>query len=356
MKKIIFFVVSAFIGIALFIGVVLQVGLREIWQTLIDFSIIKWMLIFLLYAISFLVTQYRWKLILKAQGYNLSMAKTFPAKIVGFAVDYFTPSPNAGFGESFRALVLKKDANVPFSAGLASVVIDKIMDFSYALPFLIFSIFYVLIKFSISAKLIAILLLISLTFIFLIVYFYYRTLRSRDFFGSIIRFLQLHRLAFIAKVMDKIGEFELVIIKFFRHHRKILWISLGLSVLGGIATIGAMWLIMVFIGLPATFLDVILVSTLTVVTFLLPIPGSLGSTETGEARIFKMIGYAPESGVAFALIFRSVDFLKVVIGFLFLSHFGLKIGQALFKKPATGNDAPSNFTDKKSSTDVPKNS
>lgn len=338
MKKIIFFIVSAVIGIVLFIGVVLKVGVESIWQTIIDFSIAKWVVIFILYAVSFWLTQYRWQLILRAQGYPLSMAKIFPAKIVGFAVDYFTPSPNAGFGESFRALVLKKDANVPFSAGLASVVIDKVMDFSYALPFLLFSIFYVLIKFSLSWKLIAILLLISLAFIFLIVLFYYRTLRSRDFFGGIIRFLQLHRLSFIAKVMDKIGEFELTIIKFFKHDRKVLFQCLLLSVLGGTAILLAMWLIMIFLGLDASFLDVILVSTLTIITFLLPIPGSLGSTETGEALIFKMLGYLPESGVAFSLIFRSIDFLKVLIGFLFLSHFGLRIGTVLFKPAPKGEN------------------
>lgn len=335
MKKTIFFVTSAVVGIGLFIGVIWKVGLPSIWHTIIDFSFAKWLVILVLYAISFYFSQYRWKLILKSQGYNLTMTKTFPAKIVGFAVDYFTPSPNAGFGETFRAYVLKKDAGVPFKQGLASVVIDKVMDFSYALPFLIFSIFYSLIKFTLSWKIAALLLLVSVIFIFLIALFYYKTLRSRDFFGSIIRFFQLHKLAFIAKLMDKLGEFELIIIKFFRHHRKTLFIGLLLSLLSGLATLVAMWLIMIFLGLHATLLHVVLVSTLTVITFLLPIPGSLGSTETGEALIFKLIGFAPESGVAFSLIFRSIDFLKVIVGFLFLSHFGIRIGQTIFTKQSS---------------------
>ncbi|MFA6553500.1 MAG: lysylphosphatidylglycerol synthase transmembrane domain-containing protein [Patescibacteria group bacterium] len=337
MKKIIFFIVSIAIGIALFVGVVLKVGLPSIWQTIVDFSFTKWFVILALYAASFFVTQYRWLLILRSQGHRVKMADIFPAKIVGFSVDYITPSPNVG-GEAIRAMVLKKDAKIPFSEGLASVIIDKMMDFSYALPFLLFSIIYVLIKFSLSWKLIASLLFISLLFIFLIVFFYYRTLRSRDFFGSIIRFLQLHRLSFIAKVMDKIGAFELNVIRFFQHDHKTLYKGLGLSVLGGLLILTAMWMIMIFLGLPATLLDVILVSTLTVVTFLLPIPGSLGSTETGEALIFSMIGYSPEIGVAFSFIFRSVDFLKVVVGLLFLSHFGIKIGTTLFSKvPIQGN-------------------
>ncbi|MFA5051632.1 MAG: lysylphosphatidylglycerol synthase transmembrane domain-containing protein [Patescibacteria group bacterium] len=339
MKKIIFFITSAVVGITLFVGVILKVGLPSIWQTIVDFSFAKWFVILFLYALAFFITQYRWYLILRSLGQPVKLSQILPAKIVGFSVDYITPSPNVG-GEAIRAMVLKKDAGVPLSDGLASVIIDKLMDFSYALPFLLFSIFYVLIKFSLSWKLIAGLLFISLLFIFLIAFFYYRTLRARDFFGSIIRFFQLHKLSFVAKVMDKIGAFELIVIKFFRHDRRTLYRGLGLSVLGGIVTLSAMWSIMLFLGLPATFLDVILVSTLTVVTFLLPIPGSFGSTETGEALIFSLIGFSPESGVAFSLIFRSVDFLKVVIGLLFLSHFGIKIGQTLFSKAppqANGN-------------------
>ncbi len=340
MKKIIFFIVSGVIGIALFIGVIYKVGVTSIWQTITGFSFARWFVILFLYFLAFIITQYRWKIILKSEGHDLPMSKLFPSKIVGYAVDYFTPSPNAGFGESFRALVLKKDAGVPFSDGLASVIIDKMMDFSFGLPFLLFSIFYVLMKFSLSWKSIAILLIVGLTFIFLIILFYYKTLRSRDFFGAIIRFLQLHRLAFVAKFMDKIGKLELIIIRFFNRDRKALWQGLGLSVLGGLMTLLAMWFIMISIGLHATLLHVVLVSTLTIITFLLPIPGSFGSTETGEALIFSVIGFSPESGVAFSLIFRSVDFLKVIIGFLFLSHFGIRIGQAIFSKPtlpANGN-------------------
>ncbi|MFA6909456.1 MAG: lysylphosphatidylglycerol synthase transmembrane domain-containing protein [Patescibacteria group bacterium] len=340
MKKIIFFVIAGVVGIALLVGVLHTVGLSSIWNTISEFSFAKWFFILFLYALSFFVLQYRWKLILKSQGYDLTMAKTFPAKIVGFAVDYFTPSPNAGFGETFRAYVLKRDAGVPFKEGLASVVIDKVMDFSFALPFLIFSIFYALIKFTLSWKIVALLLLVSILFIFFILLFYYRTLRSQSFFGSIIRLFRLHRLSFIERVMEKIGQFELIIIRFFRDHRRTLMYSLLLSFIGNAITLMAMWMIMIFLGLDATFLHAILVSTLMVITFLLPIPGSLGSTETGGALIFNLLGFPAGSGVAFTLIFRSVDFLKVIVGFLFLSHFGMRVSESLFKRSIPGNGEP----------------
>lgn len=330
MKKIIFFVVSALIGLALFVAVIWRVGLQQILHTINYFSISKWFVVFLFSAVQFYLTTYRWKLVLRSQKHEVPMIKLFVSKLVGFSVDYTTPSPNVG-GEAIRSYVLKKDTGIPFSQGLASVIIDKVMDFSYALPFVLFGIFYVLIKFSLSLKIIAGLLFVSGSFIFLMFLFYYKTLRRKVFFSSIIRFLQLHRLSFIAKAMDKIGQFELIIIDFFHHDKKTFYQGLLLSFIGGVFALSGVWLIVIFLGLHTNILQVILIGTLTIITFLLPIPGSFGSTEAGEVLIFSMLGFQPQYAIAYTLIFRSIDLLKVGIGFLFLSHFGLKIGQTIIR-------------------------
>lgn len=330
MKKIIFFVVSILIGLILFVIVIWKVGLQEILHTINYFSISKWFVILLLSATQFYITLFRWKLVLRSQGFKVPLIKLVASKLVGFSVDYTTPSPNVG-GEAIRAYVLQKDTGIGFSQGLASIIIDKVMDFSYALPFVLFSIFYVLIKFSLPWKIMAGLLFVSFSFIFLILLFYYKTLRKKEFFGAIIRFLQLHRLSFVAGVMDKIAQFEQIIIDFFHRDKKTFYRGLILSLLGGIFAISGVWLILVFLGLTVNLLQVILIATLGIITFLLPIPGSFGSTETGEILIFSLFDFRPEYAIAYTLIFRSIDFLKVGVGFLFLSHFGLKIGQTIIR-------------------------
>jgi uncharacterized protein (TIRG00374 family) len=342
MKKVIFFVVSTIIGVALFVGVILKVGPAAVWQSLNYFSIGKWFIVLLLYGCQFVLTQYRWKFILKSQGYDIPASRLTGAKLVGFTMDYLTPSPNVG-GEAFRAYVLKKDTNVPFSQGLASIVIDKIMDFSYALPFVLFGISYVLFRFDLTWKMVAGLLTVSIIFIFLLGLFFYRTFRNKDFFGGIIRFLRLHHLSFFAKITDKIGQFEQNVIRFFRKDRKLFVQGLIMSFIGGAMVIFAQWLILQFLGLEASIFDVLIISTLTVITFLVPIPGSFGSTETGVALIFTTLGFKPEEGVAYTLIFRSLDLLKIAFGLLFLSHLGLKIGQTIVKgqgiKPSNNGES-----------------
>ena len=331
MKKFIFYGLSLCLGLTLFIGVIWRVGFEKIWQVINDFSFGKWLLILILYSLALIITIYRWKLILTSQGYAIKMSKLIPAQIVGFTADYLTPSPNIG-GEAIRAYVLKKDTGVGMTPGLASIVIDKIMDFSYALPFIIFGIYYIILHFPFSLKVFVGLVLVSLIFILLLGLFYYRILRERAFFGSILRFFHLNKISFVAKMMDGIGKFELEIIHFFHRDRKTFFNGLLLSFISGIATMTAFWLIITFLGLGAGVMDVLIISTMIVITFLLPIPGSFGGTETGQALIFSFLGYPAESGVVFTLIFRSMDLLKVGLGLLYLSHFGLKIGQTLLGK------------------------
>lgn len=344
MKKIIFYAISFGVGAALFIGVIWHVGPASILETLNSFSISKWFVVLAINALQIIVTMYRWQLILKSQGYAVSLNKLIGAKLVGFTADYLTPSPNVG-GEAIRSYVLKKDAQVPFAQGLASVIIDKIADFSYALPFVLFGIFYVLFEFSLSWKIIAGLLFISLAFIFLLGLFYYKILFLRKaYFSSIIRFLQLHRFSFMTRAMNKIGEFELIIINFFHHDRRTFYRCLGLSVISGILGIGGFWMILYFFGIHANLLQVLIIATLNIITFLLPIPGSFGSTETGLALVFSLLGFKAEQGLAFTLISRSVDLLKVAFGLLYFSHFGLRISQTIIKgegiKDHNGNGQP----------------
>lgn len=328
MKKTIFYVGSLVVGLALFIGVILHVGFDNVWRTLNYFSISKWFVILLLNAVQFSLMLYRWKIILWSQGHHVRFGQLIGSKLVGFTADYLAPASNVG-GEAIRAYVLKRDTGVPFSRGLASIIIDKIIDFSYALPFVLFGIFYMLVHFSLSGRLIAVLLVISLAFIFLLGFFYYQVVyKKKAFFSSIIRFVQLHRLSFIAKAMNKIGEFEEIIIKFFQHDRKTFYRCLWISFLGGCLGIAGFWLIIYFLGIQASVLDALLIGILSILTFLVPIPGSFGSTETGLVLVFVMLGFQADQGVAFTLIFRSVDFIKIGFGLLYFSHFGLKIGQA----------------------------
>lgn len=333
MKKTLFFIFSFLVGAALFVGVVYKVGWDSIVHAIGTFTIFELAIIILLAFVQQLVTVLRWHMILKSQGHDLSFIKLFLAKLVGFAMDYTTPTPNVG-GEAIRAYVVKKDSGVNFSTGLASVIIDKVMDFSYALPFVIAGVVYALIRFNLTAKFVFFLLIVAVAFIFLILLFYYRTLNQKHFFSPILRFFQLHRIGVMERLLGKMKAFEDIIISFFRDHRRVFYIGLMFSLVSGSVALLQYYLIMRFFNLDATLLQVIIVGTLTILTYLLPIPGSLGSQETGLALIFSFLGYGPQVGIAYSFVIRVPEVLKVGVGYAYLSHFGIRMTKKMIEKSA----------------------
>ncbi len=336
MKKTIFFILSSLLGISLFFAVVYKVGWPSIIKAVSTFSLWELAIVVVLAFAQQFVTTWRWHLILKSQGYHLSYFRLLLAKLVGFAVDYTTPTPNIG-GEALRAYVLKKDSDVNFSTGLASVIIDKVMDFSYALPFVLAGVIYALLHFDLTGKLILFLLLVAIIFVFLILLFYIRILNGKHFFSLIMRFIQLHRINAIGRLIEKMRSFEDIIIHFFRDHRRVLYSGLLFSFLGGAIAILQYYIILQFFDLQVSLLTVLIVITLTIITYLLPIPGSLGSQEAGLALIFSFLGFGAQVGIAFSFVIRVPEVLKVGIGYAYLSHFGIRMTQKMLAKTPAGD-------------------
>lgn len=331
MKKTLFFIISSVLGITLLAGVVYKVGWDSIVHAVGSFSILELSIVVGLAFVQQSVTVWRWHLILKSQGYDLSYIRLFAAKLVGFAMDYTTPTPNVG-GEAIRAYVVKKDSGVNFSTGLASVIIDKVMDFSYALPFVIAGVAYALLRFDLTASYVLFLVLVAIAFVFLMIFFYARTLSQKRFFSTIMRFFQLHRVGFMARLIEKMRTFEDMIIDFFRDHRKVFYIGLGFSLLSGVIAIFQYYLILRFFDLEVTLFTVLVVVTLTILTYLLPIPGSLGSQEAGLALIFSFLGLGAQTGIAFSFVIRVPEVIKVAVGYGYLSHFGIRLTKKMLAK------------------------
>ena len=331
MKRIALFFISIFVGIILFIGVIWKVGVKEVYATIAKFTLVELIVILFFALAQFLVQIWRWQLILKTRGHKISFKKLFIAKLVGFSVSYVTPTVFLG-GEPVRAYVLNKETNTKFSEGLASIVIDKILDFSYTIPFIIFGVVYVLIKFTLPLKIIFGLifaLLIVTTFMFL---FYVRTYTKKRSFIALVNLLQLHRIKFIERIKGKIIKFEDIIIHFFREHKKIFWYGMVLSLLGGAFAVTQFWLILIFLGVKINLLQMIVIAAIINLIFLLPIPAALGSQETTQALLFSLFAFGAHFGVVFTLISRFVDLLKVGFGIGFLSHFGIKLSQSIAAK------------------------
>lgn len=66
----------------------------------------------------------RWQMLIKSSGYHASLLNTFSALMIGYLMNYAVPR----LGEVTRCGVLNKHENVPVSASLGTVVLERIVD------------------------------------------------------------------------------------------------------------------------------------------------------------------------------------------------------------------------------------
>lgn len=323
MKKILLFIVSTLVGIALFIGVILYIGTDEIVRVFSSFS---WGVILVVVGLGLaqmLVTIYRWQRVLSAQGMKVTLVDLIIPKFVGFAISFITPGLYVG-GEPIRAYLLKKRTNIRLSRGMASIIVDKILDFTYPLPFLIGALIYAMLTYDISWEAISVFIAVLCILIVTLGWFYIQTYRGIGFFSSFLRFFRIHRFKRLKKFFEKMVYFENIIIEFFQHHPRLFIEGLLLSLLGGVIIFIQFIVVLNALDVTSHFLDVLVMMVFMILSFLIPIPASLGSFEASQAIVFRALGYTPSLGVAFTMVLRASDFVKAGIGLMFLSNIGLK--------------------------------
>lgn len=338
MKKTLLFILSLLVGIALFVGVLYYIGLEDLRAAFMSFS---WEIIAIIIGLSFLqifIVIYRWRLILGAQGDKVPFKKLLAPKFVGFTVSFLTPGLYIG-GEPIRAYLLKKQSKIRLSHGFASIIVDKILDFTYPLPFLIGALIYAMFKYDISWEAISIFIVILMGLIFLLGLFYIQTYRGIGFFTSIARWFRLDRIKKFEKFIEKGKYFEHIVITFFKHRRALFVKGLLLSLLGGIVVFIQFMVILHALGISADIVQILVMMVFMILAFLVPVPASLGSLEASQVVVFTALGHPGSIGVAFTLILRVAEMGKLAVGLSFLSNIGLKF---LRNIPKNGNNNHNN--------------
>jgi len=125
-KAKIFLAIGIVISIAAFYFAFKNVPLNELLEYLVSINYL-WLFpsVFVVF-ISFALRAFRWMLILEPVS-KISFWKAFHPLMIGFMLNCILPGR---VGEVARPAILQKKENVPFSTGLATVVIERIFDSS----------------------------------------------------------------------------------------------------------------------------------------------------------------------------------------------------------------------------------
>jgi len=275
--------------------------------------------------VMYLLEAYGWKLTLGPSAQHVPFGHVLAIRTAGEVVNMTTPTAYVG-GEPLKAYLLQKH-RVPMVEGLASVVIAKTVMTIAQILFILIGIalgFWLLGANGSSGQIVAAGLLSVGVLAFGIAAFVF--VQRRGLFTWILGAVRRcgWRIGFLESREEKLASLDQTILNFYQHHQPAFYASTGLYFLGWLAEALEVFVIISYLGGPATALSAVSIGALSVLikggTFF--IPGSLGAQDGGNLLLLKAFGYSDVTGITFALLRRFRELVWIGIGLLCLAVIG----------------------------------
>lgn len=331
MRKSIFYIISLFLGIVLFVFTIKQAGIGSILKSISFFPIKAVIAVFIAnFFAAIIISAWRWKVVIEAQdNCKISFFKVLMAKMAGFAMSYVTPSVFVG-GEPVRVYMLKESVGCTWEKALASAIIDQAVYFFSLLLLMITGFLFLADHFALPRS-VSYGFWIVIIFSILVLYVFYKKIIAKKenqegFFMFILNILRLRKIKYIRRREGRIRDTEKIISEFFKNRRRALLQVFLLAIAEVLAYLTVIWVIASYLNLGdevSVFRSISIFAIITLASFV-PIPGSLGSMEASITYIFELLSLGGGNGFTFSLVFRLVNILTVIIGFTVIICFELK--------------------------------
>jgi len=321
MKRVILLFGALVAGGALFGFLVSGIGWGAIWDALRMFSLPKAAAVLLLTAAFFLTGILRWQAILKGQGHTFSLSALWKAYLAGFSLTFFLPIiPFAN--EVFRGSQLKEQNDVPLVKGMASVVIDRILEVTSNL-FIVMSggIIFLFLGDSVTYSLKTAAIVGFIVFWLVVLIFLYLRIFQRK---------SLTRIFWNKNGKERIHEVEDEVFHYFRSKSRFFWQGMLFSILRSIVGLARVWVIILFFGKGLVLLPGITILGFYYLAILVPIPAAFGSHDALQAVGFEAFGLGAGAGAAFALVIRATEAIFAAVGIFFVLHRGFYVSKRFF--------------------------
>lgn len=328
MKKILKFVIALSIGLIIFGFVMGRAGWDRLSEAFVLFLSVKGVIIILLTFAIAAISVLRWKLILRAQGLDTRVKDLGKLWSVGFAMSYLTPVALFG-GEAFRIYLTKKKFNFSWEKSAASVIIDKILDGTLFLMFLIAGILaFVFYGYFPSAMMAWLVALVILGLLGLLLLFYFKAVNRESVLEWFLKVFGIKKEKINNTVNGKIiFDTEKEVIRFFSPKRKAFWNGLGLSFLRYFLLFLRAGIIIFFLKEGIEVFRVLAIYGFANLGLLFPLPAGLGSLEAASAFSFGNLGLGFATGTIFGMVWRGADLFLCLIGLIFLVKFGAELAE-----------------------------
>ncbi len=326
-NKSLLFTITLIIGGFLFVAIINAVGIDKIVKTVAAFQLWHFGILIFLNMLAALISTIRWKIVLDATGCFASFKKVFAARMIGYSVNYLTPS-GLVLGEPFKAMVLSGKTGLKLGTAMVSVVIEGSIFLSTVLLFVIIGALGFISYSSPSSKILAV-IIGALFFLFSVFCVFFTKMvkktamrDEKGFFSYLIDLFHLHKISFVDNLKNRIIRRENEIKKFFQLHKKIVFLSIFLSIAEITTMLASCWLALYFLDYAIGIKALLGLFSLMNISFMIPLPASLGGLELSQIFAFGFFNLGGQvAAMAFTLITRIVNLIFVAIGIGYLIQF-----------------------------------
>ncbi|MFA5013143.1 MAG: lysylphosphatidylglycerol synthase transmembrane domain-containing protein [Candidatus Paceibacterota bacterium] len=313
---------SFLLGAAIFIWLGKVIGWAEIGKAFERFTLWQGVIIVALTFLIALVGNWRWQQILNDAGENISFWRLFRIYLGGYAIMYLFPVILLA-GEIFRVYGAAQDEKVKTAKSAASVIIERILEWTVNLLVIFLGLFLFAFKLNILPQNILIVFGIALLlFIFALSFFYFKALRQKSIVKSIVQKFSRKEIT----EDNALFETENTVFKFFQPKNRSLQKGLLLSLLRAGVMLLRTWILVLFLS----GIDIGLIKSLSILGFtylssMIPIPASLGSHEVIQTVAFISINIPEAMATAFTMIIRASEIILSSVGLFFIVKKGFNV-------------------------------
>ncbi len=314
-------IVPWIVALILLVWVLYAVPLADTWTAIQQ---LRWQQILLLVVLNGLILillNGRWWIILRGHGQRIPFFSLLGYRLATFGVSYFTPGPHMG-GEPLQVLLVEKEQGTPRTTAIAALSLDKSLELLVNFAFLLAGVIIIFRQrtlgdvVTVEATWFAAVLLILPASYLLAVW-----VGRAPLTWLLVAILRLPFWTRMPNWNERLKQAQLTVhasemqtTRFCRRSPLALALAFLVSIMGWLLMIGEFWLLVSFLSISLTPLQLITALTAARIAILLLLPGGLGVLEASQALAFGAMGLNPAIGISVSLLIRLRDVIVGVVG------------------------------------------
>ncbi len=305
---------TVLLGILIFAFIIYKIGPDQIWQNIKKITWQNFLILVVLRILYWLLRTINWKVILDEYEGNNSLFHLYIARMCGHAVSQLTPSAQVG-SEATRIMMANCSSK---RISIASVVVDKTIEFLTVVFFTIIGVVALFAHMSLSGRLKSFFIGgVAIASLFVLFIFFKQKKGLLGWIVDIMARIKI-RFKFLEKNREKIKETDEYISDFYRNHRRTFLKTFSLYALLNMLWVTEIHLNLLFIGVKdISYVESFIVTILGNLACVIPfIPASLGIYEATYVGFFALLGRGTGVGLTLVLMRRIIALLMAGFGLL----------------------------------------